>query len=495
MLFNSLHFLVFFPIVVLLYLLMPRKVRHLWLLAASYYFYMSWNPRYAVLIAISTVTTFVSGLLLERAEQAPDERRRRRRKRWCVALSFLINIGILFFFKYFDFALENVNRILNLLHITVLEKPFDVLLPVGISFYTFQALSYTMDVYRGRIEAEKSLLRYALFVSFFPQLVAGPIERSENLLTQVRDMDRWQLWNAGRIRDGLLLMLWGFFQKLMIADRAAIAVNAVYNQYQVFGGGEILLATLLFAFQVYCDFDGYSNIARGAARVCGFELMHNFRQPYFSHSIGEFWRRWHISLSEWFRDYLYIPLGGNRVSCWRNWMNLMIVFLVSGAWHGASWHYIFWGGIHGAYQVLGKWKDLFLGYLQKHLGWEGPPRLPKALQVLVTFLLVDAAWLVFRANSIGDVKGMLERMVRMPGFADPAGMQLLPVEWMLLGASLLVLLVVDLFYAKGISLRSQVARQCTAVRILLYTAGIGVILVFGVYGAAYDTSRFFYFQF
>ena len=324
MLFNSLHFLVFFPVVVLFYLIIPRKMRSIWLLTASYYFYMSWNPQYALLMGASTVTTFLTGIMLEKSNTG-------LKKKLCVTVSFVINLSILFFFKYFDFALENVNRVLEVLNITVIEKPFDVLLPVGISFYTFQALGYTVDVYRGDISAERNIIKYSLFVSFFPQLVAGPIERSENLLIQIRNIETKKLWNQERIRDGLMLMLWGFFQKLMIADRAAIAVNAVYNQYQVFGGGEIFLATILFAFQIYCDFDAYTNIARGAAKICGFDLMANFRQPYFATSIADFWRRWHISLSSWFRDYLYIPLGGSRVSVIRNWINLMITFLVSGA--------------------------------------------------------------------------------------------------------------------------------------------------------------------
>lgn len=490
MLFNSLHFLIFFPVVVLAYLLVPARWRYLWLLAASYYFYMSWNPRYAILIGISTVTTYGCALFLERTPRESSGRRK-----WWVFLSFFLNIGILFFFKYFDFALENVNRVLSVLHMTVLEKPFDVLLPVGISFYTFQALGYILDVYRGQVRAEKNILRYALFVSFFPQLVAGPIERSGNLLSQVQQMDGWKLWDTARVRDGLLLMLWGFFQKLMIADRAAIAVNAVYNQYQVFGGGEILLATLLFAFQIYCDFDAYSNIARGAAKVCGFQLMVNFRQPYFSGSIAEFWRRWHISLSSWFRDYLYIPLGGSRVSPVRHWMNLMIVFLVSGIWHGANWHFVLWGGLHGAYQVAGRWKDSFCAWLGRCLGREKPLRLPQGFRVLLTFLLTDLAWMVFRANSLGDVRGILRTIREFPGFRDPAGMEMVPVEWVLLAASLLVLLAVDLFHARGISLLGQIQRLWVPVRVLLYAGGIGVILVFGVYGAAYDTSQFFYFQF
>lgn len=477
MLFNSLHFLVFFPIVVLCYLIIPRKLRCVWLLAASYYFYMSWNPTYAVLIAFSTVSTFLTGIFLGKAKG-------KKEKNLCLTISFAINLGILFFFKYFDFALENVNRILTMLHKSSLEKSFDVLLPVGISFYTFQALGYTVDVYREDIQAEKNLIRYGLFVSFFPQLVAGPIERSENLLRQIQEADKQMLWNTDRIRDGLLLMLWGFFQKLMIADRAAIAVNAVYNQYQVFGGGEIVLATVLFAFQIYCDFDAYTNIARGAARVCGFELMANFRQPYFALNIADFWRRWHISLSSWFRDYLYIPLGGSRVSKVRNWMNLMITFLVSGAWHGASWHFIVWGGIHGAYQIAGKWKSALL-----------KKELPKVIQMAVTFVLVCFAWMVFRANSLGDVKHMIILIMTKPFFKDLPAMNMSGVEWILLVLSLLVLFAVNLLQEKQISVRELVVKRYFPVRIALYVLGIGSILVFGVYGVAYDASQFLYFQF
>lgn len=495
MLFNSLHFLVFFPVVVLVFLMIPQKLRTVWLLAASYHFYMSWNPKYAILIAFSTVSTYLTGLLLDRVSENPEERKVRRNKKLCVAASFIINLGILFFFKYFDFALENVNRVLSALNVTILEKPFDVLLPVGISFYTFQALGYTVDVYRGDIRAEKNLINYALFVSFFPQLVAGPIERSENLLIQIQTIEKKKLWNRNRIRDGLLLMLWGFFQKLMIADRAAIAVNAVYNQYQAFGGGEIVLATLLFAFQIYCDFDAYTNIARGAARVCGFELMANFRQPYFAASIADFWRRWHISLSSWFRDYLYIPLGGSRVSAVRNWMNLMITFLVSGAWHGASWHFILWGGLHGAYQVIGKWKNTLLKKIQNAFGMEKEIHLPKILQIAVTFCLAVFAWMLFRVNSLGDMKGMLSIIVNQPYVKDLAAMNMSNVEWVLLAISLMILFAVDILQAKNISLNRLIVNRPVVIRVLLYTVGIGSIIIFGVYGVAYDASQFLYFQF
>lgn len=487
MLFNSLHFLLFFPVVLLVYLIIPKRIRYLWLLIASYYFYMSWNPRYVVLIALSTVSTYFTGIFLERFQKQENVKSKERGKKACVAVSFLVNLSILFFFKYFDFALENVNRVLGILGITMIEKPFDVLLPVGISFYTFQALGYTVDVYRGKIRAERNLFKYALFVSFFPQLVAGPIERSENLLSQVQNISDQKLWDLSRIRDGLLLMLWGYFEKLMIADRAAIAVNAVYHQYQVFGGGEIVLATCLFAFQIYCDFDGYTNIARGAAKICGFELMKNFRQPYFAKNIADFWRRWHISLSSWFRDYLYIPLGGSRVSPVRNWMNLMITFLVSGIWHGASWHFIAWGGLHGAYQVVAKWKNQIFSQKTFHL--------PAIFQTLVTFFFVSFAWMVFRANSLGDIKGMLQIIIKTPFFKDLPAMNMSGMEWLLLMLSLAILFLVDGIREKGISVNQLVVKRNIVIRVFIYALGIGSILIFGVYGVAYDASNFLYFQF
>lgn len=335
MVFNSLQFGLFFPIVVLLYLIMPRKMRCPWLLIASYFFYMGWNPKYAVLILTSTVITWLSGLLMDKASE--------RRKKFVVAASFVSNLSILFLFKYFDFMLANANKVLSLLKLTMVEKPFDVLLPVGISFYTFQALSYTMDVYRGTVKPERNFLRYALFVSFFPQLVAGPIERSENLLIQIQELPGKKLWNYDRIASGLILMLWGLFQKMVIADRIAVLVDEIFNNYQMYEWFGLSVGAIAFALQIYCDFASYSTIAIGAARVMDFRLMENFDTPYFAKSIPEFWRRWHISLSTWFRDYLYIPLGGSRCSKWKRYRNLMVTFLVSGLWHGAGWTYVAWG--------------------------------------------------------------------------------------------------------------------------------------------------------
>ena len=350
MLFNSYNFLIFFPIVTLIYYLIPHKVRYIWLLAASYYFYMCWNAKYALILLFSTAITYASGILIDKANKIEDEKKRTKRKKIYVAISFIINLSILFLFKYFDFAVDNINKILGLLHIQLLNPSFDVVLPVGISFYIFQALSYTMDVYRKDVEAERNFLKYALFVSFFPQLVAGPIERSKNLLEQVHER---HYFDAQRVKDGLLLMIWGGFQKIVIADRVAIVVDTIFNSFPKYGGMYVVVGAVLFAIQIYCDFAGYSTIAIGAAKVMGFKLMENFNAPYMSMSVAEFWRRWHISLSSWFRDYLYIPLGGNRKGKIRKYINIMIVFLVSGLWHGASWSFVVWGGLNGIFQIIG----------------------------------------------------------------------------------------------------------------------------------------------
>ena len=302
MLFNSYGFLGFFPVVCIFYYFIPIRFRYLFLLAASLFFYMCWNPKYVLLLLTSISITYLSGLLIEGTENIG-------RKKLFVWLSFLSNLGILFFFKYFNFAAASLSRALQLIHLQPLNLSFDVLLPVGISFYTFQALSYTVDVFRGEIRAERNYFRYALYVSFFPQLVAGPIERSKNLLSQInapRKLD-WE-----RVQSGLIQMLYGYFQKVMISDNAAVIVDQVYDNFHSYGSVELVLATLLFAVQIYCDFGGYSNIAIGAARILGFDLMDNFNAPYLSMSVAEFWRRWHVSLSSWFRDYVYIPLGGNR---------------------------------------------------------------------------------------------------------------------------------------------------------------------------------------
>ena len=310
MLFNSIEFLIFFPIVICVYFILPKKFKQLWLLIASYYFYMCWNAKYALLLLFSTVVTFCSGLMLEKAKHIEaGEKDKKKILNAIVAGSFILNLAVLFFFKYTNFALQALSGFLSrALYIYIDVPVFDIVLPVGISFYTFQALSYTMDVYRNEIYAEKNFIRYALFVSFFPQLVAGPIERSKNLLKQLNVPKKFCFEN---FREGLLLMLWGYFLKVVIADRIAVFVDTVYNDYATYAGWYLIIATMLFAVQIYCDFYGYSSIAVGAAKVLGIKLMENFNAPYFSATVSQFWRNWHISLTSWFRDYLYIPLGGN----------------------------------------------------------------------------------------------------------------------------------------------------------------------------------------
>ncbi len=343
MLFNTLNYLCFFPIVVLVYFLLATKLRWIWLLFASYFFYMCWKPEYALLIFTSTLVTWVSSLLIHKYESLG-------KKKFFLVSSLLINLGILFFFKYYGFFQLNTNGLLSYLNININLPNFDILLPVGISFYTFQALGYTIDVYQKKIKPELNLGKYALFVSFFPQLVAGPIERSTHLLPQ---FSQKFTFDYDRIKDGLIIIIWGLVKKVVIADRLAMFVNPVYDNPTAYSGLNLILATVFFAFQIYADFSSYSDIAVGSAKVMGFDLMENFRRPYLAKTIGEFWRRWHISLSTWFRDYLYLPLGGSRVSKLCYFRNILIIFVVSGIWHGASWNFLVWGALHGFYMIFG----------------------------------------------------------------------------------------------------------------------------------------------
>ncbi len=497
MLFNSIEFLVFFPAVVLLYYLIPGKLRVYWLLVTSYVFYMGWNPSYALLLLFSTLITYLTGLLIGRARQRGEAEKRVviPAKAW-VTLSFLINLAILFFFKYFDFALENVNAVRASMGLAELKAGFEVLLPVGISFYIFQALSFTMDVYRGQVRAEKNFFKYATFISFFPQLVAGPIERSSNMLEQFDEPHRFQMDN---VRRGLLMMLWGYFQKIVIADRAAMLVDQVFNYSGYYNGFELLLAMLLFAVQVYGDFAGYSCIAIGSARIMGFELMQNFRRPYFAASVSDFWRRWHISLSTWFRDYLYIPLGGNRKGKTRQYVNIMIVFLCSGLWHGAAWTYVIWGLLNGAYQVAGSLLRPIRQKLLKKIGVRTDSGSHRFLQTLTTFALVDLAWVFFRANSLSSAVSILKRLfVWNPDIfinGNLLKMGLDSTQWLVLSVGILVLIFISAIQEKGISLTHRLEQQETWFRWGAYLLAVFSVLLLGIYGPGFDAAAFIYFQF
>ena len=497
MLFNSLEFLLFFPTVVLMYYLIPGKLRMYWLLVTSYGFYMCWNPTYALLLLFSTAVTFCSGLLIGRTMSRRDAGKRVivHEKVW-IALSFGINLSILFFFKYFDFVLENVNAVRASMGLMKLSPGFDVLLPVGISFYIFQALSYTMDVYRRQVRVEKNFFKYATFVSFFPQLVAGPIERSSHLLTQFDEPHRFRF---SAVRDGLMMMVWGFFLKIVIADRAAIVVNQVFNYSAYYSGIELLVGMVLFAVQVYGDFAGYSCIAIGAAQVMGFDLMENFRRPYFATSVADFWHRWHISLSSWFRDYLYIPLGGSRKGQARRYINVMIVFLCSGLWHGAAWNYVIWGALNGAYQVIGALCKPLREKAMRKTGMRTETFSHRLLQMLVTFVLIDLSWVFFRANTVSDAFGILSRLfvwnpeVLLDGSLLQLGFD--GTQWATLGVSLAVLLAVSTMQERGLRLRDTLNRQEAWFRWAVVIGGVLAVLVLGIYGPNFDSSAFIYFQF
>ena len=391
MLFNSFEFLIFFPVVTALYFLLPQRLRWLHLLVASCIFYMAFIPIYILILAFTIVIDYIAGILIEDARGA-------RRKAFLL-MSLVANIGMLAVFKYYNFFSRNVTELAHWLGVDYALPLLAIALPIGLSFHTFQAMSYTIEVYRGNQQAERHFGIYALYVMFYPQLVAGPIERPQNLLHQFYERHEF---DYERVTNGLKLMLWGMFKKVVIADRLAAHVDAVYNSPRAWGGPPLIVATVFFAFQIYCDFSGYSDIAIGAAQVMGFKLMTNFNRPYHSKSISEFWKRWHISLSTWFKDYLYIPLGGNRASEGRWYFNLFFTFLISGVWHGANWTFVAWGAINGLYLLCSIWTRGVRARLVRLTGLAWHPKWHKAVSIVVTFALTCYAWVFFRANSISD---------------------------------------------------------------------------------------------
>ena len=399
MLFNTFQFGIFFVVVWLLFLLTRGIARKVILLIASYYFYMCWSTRYIWVIWGITLIDYVAGLQIEKAEQP-------RRRRLYLGLSLFCNLSLLVIFKYFNFLTGSLRATTHLFGLEYNPPLLAIILPVGLSFHTFQAMSYTIEVYRGRVPAEKNLLEYALYVAFFPQMVAGPIERPYELLPQFH---REPKVSIDGVQAGLVQALWGLFKKMVVADNVADFVKLTYASPRHYDGAALILATLLFSIQIYCDFSGYTDIALGLARMMGYELRINFMQPYFSRSVGEFWRRWHISLSTWFRDYLYIPLGGNRVTLSRHYANLMITFVVSGLWHGANWTFVAWGFLHGVYLIVAQATAPFTARFGK---------LPYFFKVVVTFSLVTFAWIFFRASTLGDAWFIATHLLP-PGRLDP----------------------------------------------------------------------------
>ncbi|MEP3836576.1 MAG: MBOAT family O-acyltransferase [Algibacter sp.] len=443
------------------------KLQNIILLVSSYVFYGWWDYRFLILIAASTIVDYFVGLQIYKAEEKANK------KKWML-VSIIFNIGLLGFFKYYNFFIDSWVESLNLLGYTVQNSwALHIILPVGISFYTFQTLSYSIDINRGTLKPTTNFISFAAFVSFFPQLVAGPIERASNLLPQILNA---RVFTKRKIASGVKLMIWGFFLKLVVADRAAIYVDAVYNNVENHNGISFMVATVFFAFQIYGDFAGYSLIAIGVAKLFGLELMVNFNRPYFAASVGEFWKRWHISLSTWFKDYVYIPLGGNKSKKGRYLFNLFITFLISGLWHGANWTFVIWGAINGLYLIAET-----LMFKKKRSG---------LINIAITFVLINLTWVFFRANSLNEAVHIINDMFTNFGFPYVGGRDDITAPiYTLLAISILVLSEFKReFFNSYVSAPKRIKPVATLFR---YSIIIFMIFYLGVFG----NSQFIYFQF
>jgi alginate O-acetyltransferase complex protein AlgI len=478
-LFNSLEFAIFFPIVAAMYFLLPHRARTLHLLLASCVFYMAFIPAYILILAVTIVIDYFAGMIIEKSTG--------RKRIWWLRVSIIATCLVLFVFKYFYFFTDSFVGFVGIFGWQLTGPTIDIILPIGLSFHTFQSLSYVVEVYRGKQKAERDFITYSTFVMFFPQLVAGPIERPQNLLHQFHEKHYFEY---ERVVSGLKRMAWGFFKKLVVADRLALYVNDVYGAPQEHNGLQLCIATVFFAYQIYCDFSGYSDIAIGSARVMGFRLMENFNRPYASRSIGEFWKRWHISLSTWFRDYVYIPLGGNRVSRSRHWVNLLITFGISGLWHGANWTYVIWGFLNGIYLVLG---DATKAARMRLWGSEssfGLTFVRPAIAVLTTFSLTCMAWVLFRATNINDAWYIWTHLFVGWDFSNIATEQFLMRQMPVAVGAIVALEIVQYLHSR-VSLTQIVARRSMPVRWAIYASCVLGVILFGVY----RETQFIYFQF
>jgi alginate O-acetyltransferase complex protein AlgI len=488
MLFNSLAFAVFFPVVTVLFFLLPHRFRWLLLLAASCFFYMYFKPVYILILGFTIIIDYYAGIFIARQQN------KKKRKR-LLLISIFANVGVLVMFKYYNFLVINLNEAFSLfgehIHIPLLS----ILLPIGLSFHTFQAMSYTIEVYRGNQQPEKHFGIYALYVMFYPQLVAGPIERPQNIIRQFHEVKKFDYEN---MKSGLILIAWGLFKKVVIADRLALFVNQAYDNPFNYKGLPLIVATIFFAFQIFCDFSGYSDIAIGSAKCMGYNLMTNFDRPYTASGIGEFWRRWHISLSTWFKDYVYIPLGGSKVSKGRWYLNLLIVFLLSGIWHGANWTFLVWGVLHGLYLVVENELNSRFPSIQKNNGL-----VATLCKRVFVFILVSLAWVFFRAqhvseafyiikNLFSEIQSQISQLLRNVPFAR---LKLLyidqPAIEFLIAFVLLSIMIIIHYLQEGKRFDHWLIAKSPIVRWTFY---YGMVLSF-VFWGIFNHSDFIYFQF
>ncbi len=476
MVFNSFEFFLFFPIVTLLYFLLEQKYRLWLLLMASCIFYAWFKVEYLLILVFTIVVDYFAGIWIEKSEG--------NKRKWALAISIIANVGVLAVFKYANFAIGSFNSILFRLGKESYDL-WDIVLPIGLSFHTFQAMSYTIEVYRGTLPAERNLFRYGLYVMFYPQLVAGPIERPQNVIHQFFEKHQF---DTQRAVSGLRLMLWGLFKKVVIADRLAVFVDQIYDNPYPYSGLPLIMATIFFSFQIFCDFSGYTDMAIGAARVMGFRLMKNFDRPYFSKTIAEFWRRWHISLSSWFKDYLYIPLGGNRVSVPRKYFNLFFIFMVSGLWHGASWNFVIWGILHGIYQVFGQ---LTSGIQQKITAFMPSKWLKKILHASMVFALVAFAWIFFRAKTFAIALYISKSIFKPASHSLTQVVEMMGMKDFIVGILAILLMETVHWAQRGKSLSSWFDKLPKWQRLTAYYGLFLAVLLF----ATYSNTQFIYFQF
>lgn len=480
--FLSLSYYLFFPVAAAGYFLAPKRGKNLWLLVCSWFFYLCAGPEYFVFLLATVVVSYFGAKRLETA-----------RKRWLLVLLLALFIAALGVFKYLDFAVNTVKRVLALVGLDWSARVPQLLLPAGISFYFFAAMGYLIDVYRGKQKAERGFVKCALFLSFFPALLSGPIGRAGQLLPQ---FDEPHQLNYVNLREGFGRFLWGAFKKLVIADRLAVVVNTVFAAPSSFGAVQVVIAACAFSIQIYCDFSAYTDMALASAKVMGFTLAENFRTPYFARSIAEFWRRWHISLSTWFRDYLYIPLGGSRRGKVRTYVNILIVFAVSGLWHGAAMNFVVWGLLNGVYQVVGAITKPARTVVRRGLHLPEDTKLSALWQMAWVFVLATVAWVFFKAGSATAALEVLRNMVK-PVLWDAGGLAAMGMgrkEWLVAVLSCLALLGVDAWSVREAP-ATRLAAACRPARWCVYLLMLVAVVVFGSYGTGYDAQSFVYFKF